>query len=324
MTLSIASGRPFTAAVTFAALLAAAWTPAPARAAWRATSATTVTVAYNNGITFDRRDRAFFFSGVSSATNSGLYRTDSRVRVTAANPSVIPTTKEGYNHIGDLSFDAVRRRVLLPLECYYPALGGNTCGVGAIGVADPLTLRFLYYVNLDAAQIKKAMWSEISPDGRWIWTSSGRHLLLYRAAAVSREAARRQRSGSGGAIRGKDMGAVLPASGVTGATFYKDALSKVPRLLLALNRGTYSEVVSYRIGTARDGSPTILCGPTRELRVERSPIASESEGLTVAGVATRAKPLGGVLDWLMLPKLTPSTLFSRILSYAAAPALRLR
>jgi hypothetical protein len=160
------------------------WGAAAAMAGWRASSTTRASIAYNNGITFDQAGGDFLFDGPDSLANSGLHRTGSKLEPAAANPAVIPPTTEGYNHIGDLSFDPARDRVLLPLECYYPGSGtaGNTCGSGAIGVADPVTLPFLYYVNLSRSQIKKAMWAEISPDGHWIWTSSGTHLLAYQAS----------------------------------------------------------------------------------------------------------------------------------------------
>jgi len=297
------------------------WAAAPALAGWGPSTTTTASIAYNQGITFDQARGEFFFTGVSSTTNSGLYRTNPRLVETAANTAVIPATSEGYNHAGDLSFDPVRRRVLLPLECYYPASGGNTCGVGAIGVADSVTLRFLYYVNLDPAQIKKAEWDEISPDGRWIWTSSGTHLLAYPASELSQTTAARQRTGALGGITGRDLGPVLPSGGVTGATFYQDALTRVPRLLLALNRGTYSEVVSYDIGTARDGAPTLLNStPRTEITVARSSADNESEGLATTATVNRVNPLGGVLHWQMLPSITPSTVYSRILSFRPAPA----
>ena len=35
------------------------------------------------------------------------------------------------------------------------------------------------------------MWAEVSPDGRLVWTSSGRDLLAYRTAAITRAAAAR-------------------------------------------------------------------------------------------------------------------------------------
>ena len=296
--------------------MTAGWGAAPALAGWRHADTTTASIAYNNGLTFDPAGGSFFFDGVSSITNSGLYRTNAKLAVAAANPAVIPATREGYNHTGDLSFDPVGRRVLLPLECYYPASGGNTCGVGAIGVADPVTLRFLYYVNLDPAQIKKAMWAEISPDGRWIWTSSGTHLLAYPASAVNRTIADRQRAGALGGIVGQDLGAVLPATGVTGATFYQDALTRTPRLLLSLNRGTYFEVVSYQTSA---GDRLLSTAPSTEIAVQRSALDAEPEGLAVTGAGHTVNPLGGVLHWLMLPAITPSSLYSRILSYQPVP-----
>jgi hypothetical protein len=298
----------------------AAWAATPARAGWRASAETRASVAYNNGITFDPLRREFFFDGVTSTTNSGLYRTDSRLVQMGANGSVIPPSREGYNHIGDLSFDPVLRRMLLPMECYYPSSGGDTCGVGAIGVADPITLRFSYYVNLAPAQIKKAMWAEVSPDGRWIWTSSGTHLLVYRAADVNHDTAEHQRAGKIGGIVGRDLGSVLPTSSVTGATFYQDALTRVPRLLLALNRGTYSEVVSYPT-TSGDRWPKLLSSvPTSEITVARSDVDNESEGLAITGPTKSPSPLGGVLHWQMLPLITGSSLYSRILNYMPIPA----
>jgi hypothetical protein len=301
-------------------IVLAGWSADPALAGWQASNATKTSIAYNQGVSFDQAHGDFFFDGVSSTTNSGLYRTDSKLVQTGANTAVIPPTREDYNHAGDLSFDPVARRVLLPLECYYPSAGGNTCGIGAIAVADPVSLRFLYYVNLDTTQIQKAMWAEISPDGRWIWTSSGRQLLVYRASDVNPTTAGRQRAEALGGIRARDLGSVLPTSGVTGAAFYQDVFTRVPRLLLALNRGTYSEVISYPTGTARDGSPTLLGSPRSEITVPQSASDHESEGLAVTGAGVALRPLGGVLDWQMLPVITPSSVFSRILSYLPAPA----
>ena len=298
----------------------AGWGAAPAMAGWRPSALTPASIAYNQGISFDPARRDFFFTGVSSLTSSGVYRTNSRLVQTAANGAVLPATREGYNHAGDLSFDPVGRRLLLPLECYYPASGGNTCGTGAIGVADPVSLRFLYYVNLNAAQIQKAMWAEVSPDGRWIWTSSGTHLLVYRAVDVNAAAAARQRAEKRAGITATDLGSVLPSAGVTGAAFYQDVFTRAPRLLLALNQGTYSEVISYPTGSARNGTPTLTGTPRSEITVPRSASENESEGLAVTGAGVALNPLGGVLDWQMLPELTPTSFFTRILSYLPTPA----
>jgi hypothetical protein len=303
--------------MTIAAIPAIAAAPALQR--WRHSATTTASIAFNQGITFDQARGDFFFDGVSSATNSGLPRTNSKLTLMAANSAVIPATKEGYNHAGDLSYDPFRQRILIALECYYPGSGGNTCGSGAIGVTDPVTLRMLYYINLDAAQISKAMWVEISPDGRWIWTSSGTHLLAYPAAEVNRATANRQRRGAPGGIVGKDLGAVLPTSTVTGATFYGNPRTGHARLLLALNRGTYSEVISY--ATSRRGRSPALAGGTRrtEITVDRSSSNNESEGLATTRAGKSGQPLRGELHWLMLPLLTRSSLVSRILSYLPLP-----
>jgi hypothetical protein len=302
-------------AVALASALAG-WLAAPTLAAWRLNSTNAASIAYNQGIAFDQRLGGFFFDGVSSIFNSGLYRTDSSLTQRAGTFAVIPSTVEGYNHLGDLSVDPTGRRVLLPLECFYPNSGGNTCGTGAIGVANPATLQFRYYVNLDRPQIQKAMWAEIDPDGRWIWTSSGHHLLAFSAADVSQATARRQRTGEAGGIVGKDLGAVLPTSEVTGAAFYEDSLTRVPRLLLSLNRGTYFEVVSFATGIAQDGAPTLLAtSPTSEITLARSSLDDEPEGLTVTSSATGSAPLGGLLHWQTLPA---SKFYTRILNYLPA------
>jgi hypothetical protein len=297
------------------------WQAAPAFAGWKLNSTRTTSVAYNQGITFDPARGDFFFVGVDSTRNSALYRTDSALSSQAANTAVIPSTKQGYNHVGDLSFDAKNvsstdtgtARVLLPLECYYPSSGGNTCGSGAIGVVDPSSLAFLYYVRLWTGQIQKAMWDEVSPDGRWIWTSSGTHLLAYSATDVNKTTADNQLAGVWGGISGKDLGPVLPTGSVTGGAFYTDPVTGTSRLLVALNRGTYFQTVSYDVGTASDGSPVLLSTtPRTEVTVTQSSSNNESEGLASTGIFAGSYPLGGVLHWQMLPSIK---LYSRILNY---------
>ncbi len=300
-----------------AAIVLSGWSASRAMAAWRLTGRTYASIAYNQGVAFDQSQGLFFLDGVVSATNSGLYRTNAGLSLQAARFSVIPPTVEGYNHSGDLSFDpgtplragtlqgAGRShrgsRLLLPLECYYPARGGNTCGTGAIGVADPQSLRFLYYVTLDRAQIQKAMWDELSPDGNWIWTSSGKRLLVYRNADVNAQTAARQRAGLAGGIVGRDLGPVLPSANVTGAAFDIDPATGAPRLWLSLNLGTSFEVVSYDTGVAA-GSPTIL-SPTAtvEITVKKSFNDNEPEGLTMTAAVRGSLALGGTLHWQMLP-----------------------
>lgn len=303
------------------------WLATPALADWGLNSTSGASVAYNQGMTFDQAHGNFFFDGVSSTSNSAVYRTTSALSRTASNTAVIPTdpqaNPQGYNHAGDLSFDPVnvsitdtgKTRVLLPLECYYPdRTPSNTCGSGAFGVVDPTTLSFLYYVKLWTPQIQKAMWDEITPDGHWIFTSAGTHLLAYNAADINKQRADYQLQGVWGGLGGKDLGAVLATSNVSGAAFY--VVSGVPRLFLALNLGTSFQVVSYGIGAASDGTPVLLSStPTVETSLNQSSSNNEPEGLAVTDLFNGSYPLGSVLHWQMLPSIKLS---SRILNYTAS------
>lgn len=299
----------------------AAWLPAPAFAGWRLTGTRVTSIAYNQGIAFDQAQDSFFLDGVSSTTNSGLYRTSPGLSLQAARFAVLPPTPEGYNHAGDLTVGpgagpGSADRVLLPLECYYPSAGGNTCGTGALGVADPRTLRLRYYVDLDRSQIQKAMWAEVSPDGNWIWTSSGADLLAYRSSDVNPATAARQRAGTAGGIMGVDLGPVLPSSEVTGAAFSAGPSPGTARLFLSLNLGTTFEVVSYVTGTGAGGTPTLVSPtPQTEITVPQSFSNHEPEGLAVTAPGV-SPALGGVLHWQMLPALP---LWSSILNYTPGP-----
>jgi hypothetical protein len=237
-------------------------------------SATPIPLTYYQGISSS--PGRLYFDGIEA----GLYRTDRRLAQRAARPLEIPpavTAAVGFNHIGDITWDARQGgRVLLPLECYTPgaANGGNTCGWGAIGVADPTTLAWRYAVKLDRAQIAKAMWAEVSPDGQRLWTSAGRDLLAYRTADVSR----RHALPGGRPIRAvRRLRGAVPPTGVTGAAFYHG------RLLLAGQSGTLFEVWSVNVATGR-----------RRLEIQRR-INGESEGLDVVDA------LGGVLHWIVTP-----------------------
>ena len=264
----------------------------PAHAAdpgrWAHTNTSTVPLYYYQGITNDP-SKDFYFDGI----HVGLYRTNSTLGEEARNDDVIPPQvhlTEGYNHIGDISWDARENgRVLLPLECYYPQSpnGGNTCpqslpsgtpsGTGAFGVADDETLQWKYYVKLDPAYIKKAMWAELSPDRQLIWTSSGNDLLAYRADEVNQ-----QNAVGGLGARALQPARILkdavPPSRITGATFYQG------RLYVAGQDTPEFQVWSIDTETG-----------ARQLEIERD-IVGESEGLTVA-----PGQLGGVLHWLIQP-----------------------
>ena len=136
---------------------------------------------------------------------------------------------EGYNHIGDISWDAREGgRLLLPLECYFPGEpnGGNTCQTGSIGVADPQSLQWRYYVKLDPTEIRKAMWNEVSPDGELVWTSSGDDLLAYRSTDVAQANA----GPAGAPIHSvRRLVDAVPPSGITGATFVAGGCSSPDR-----------------------------------------------------------------------------------------------
>ena len=182
-------GRRLIAAVASAALAAAIAAPGPASGAdpgrWRLAQTDSVPLSYFQGLTHSAAG-SWFFDGITV----GLFRTDRALVQKASNPSALTPdlTAQGFNHVGDLTWDAREGgRLLLPLECYVPGQpnGGNTCGRGAIGVTDPATLKLRYAVGLDPADIAKAMWAEVSPGGSELWTSSGRDLLAYDVAAIA-------------------------------------------------------------------------------------------------------------------------------------------
>ena len=254
------------AAVTCVLAACVAATPAhgsdPGR--WKLTGTTSLPILYYQGVTVDPA-RNLYFDGVYV----GLYRTDSGFTETGRTDDVIPPEvhlREGYNHIGDISYDrAEGGRVLLPLECYVPngPNGGNPCLHGSIGVADPRTLQWRYYVKLDPAEIPKAMWNEVSPDGTLLWTSSGDDLLAYRMADITAANAAPEHAPIHSVRR---LRGAVPPSGITGATFIDG------RLYVAGQGGGPFRVYSIDLA---DGS--------RRLEIERR-IVGESEGLVTAAL----------------------------------------
>jgi hypothetical protein len=271
--------KVLTAAAT---LVAALVVVQPAGAAdpgrWRETGRSTVPLYYYQGIASS--PDALFFNGIYT----GLYRTDRDLAEQQRNDDVFPFVvhlTENYDHIGDIAWDAREGgRVLLPVECYYPFLApgqddeNNTCNTGSFGVADPVTLKWRYYVKLDPAEIPKAMWVAVSPDGELLWTQSGRDLLAYRAADVNPSNA----APSGPvikAVRRVKNGA--PPSGITGAAFSNGIM------YAASQDGDTFQVWSIDVGTGQ-----------RQLEIERQ-VVGESEGIDFfAG-------LGGTLHWLIQP-----------------------
>lgn len=268
--------RRLTAAIATAALLAALAAAGPASGAdpgrWRLAQADRVPLSYFQGVTHSAAG-SWFFDGITV----GLYRTNRGLVQQADDPSALTPdlTAQGFNHIGDLTWDPREGgRLLLGLECYVPGTpnGGNTCGRGAIGVADPATLKLRYAVGLDPADIAKAMWAEVAPGGHELWTSSGRDLLAYDTAAIVPGAAAPLRP-----VR--RLAGAVPPSGVTGAAFYRG------RLLLAGQDGGALQVWSVDVAGAT--------APVLEL--ELPGVAAESEGLDVLDAR------GGVLHWLLTP-----------------------
>jgi hypothetical protein len=287
------------ALITGAALPAAAYGADPGR--WFMTGFSRTKIEYYQGVTSDPGRRLFF-----DGRFVGLYRTTAALSETARVANAIPpsvASTEGYNHIGDLTWDAAEGgRLLLPLECFSPGLPGgpNTCGTGSIAVADPETLAWRYYVKLDPADIKKAMWAEVSPDGTLVWTSSGNDLLAYRSSDIS------SANAAPGAVPIRPVGRLagaVPPSGITGATFHQG------RLFLAGQRAGAFQVWSIDVASG-----------ARQLEIERE-FSGESEGLDDVDV------LGGVLHWQIQP-------FSRmptfgigggaLLHFVPAGTLRLR
>jgi hypothetical protein len=221
----------------------------------------------------------FLFVGVFQ----GGYRTGPDLQTLASNGALIPPAVQadpGFNHIGDPTFDrAEGGRLLAPMECYFPGTpnGGNTCRQGGIGVVDPTTLAWRYWVRLDPADIPKAMWAEVSPDGKLLWTSSGKDLLAYATADIS--LAHAATSSASTPIRPvRRLVGAVPPSGVTGAAFVGR------RLLLAGELNGYLQVRSVDLQTGAQRPEITLLG-----------VSAESEGLDLLDAR------GGELHWLLSP-----------------------
>jgi hypothetical protein len=258
-------------------LVGSAHSAPPPKEGWVETGNSRVPLEYFQGVTSDQ-SRDLYFDGVFV----GLYRTDSNLVEEARNGDPIPpdvTQRDRYNHIGDITWDKREGgRVLLPLECFFPFIG-NFCRTGSIGVADAETLQWRYYVKLDPALIDKAMFAEVSPNGKLLWTSNGglnggHDLLAYDISEITPANA---------APDGPLLKPVIvlpnavPPGGITGATFYKH------KFLVANQSGTLFRVWSIDLN---DGS--------RKVELEKQ-VLGESEGLDIV------KALGGTLHWLITP-----------------------
>jgi hypothetical protein len=270
--------KPLRTAALATLLAIALCAPAAAKdpGRWTLSGWSNVSNLYWQGVTSAGPSGPLYFSGLVD----GLHRTNRWLSQPATISPAIPASVnavEGYNHVGDISFDGRDgKRVLLPLECYSPGgpNGGNTCGTGAIGTADPDTLTFRYYVKLDPAEIAKAMWVEAGPDGL-LWTSSGNDLLAYRAADVSLANAS---PGAPPIHSVRRLAGAVPPSGVTGAAF------RSGRLFLAGAEGSTYQVWSINLATG-----------SRRLEVQLKHVQGEAEGLHVTSL------LGGSLHFLVAP-----------------------
>jgi hypothetical protein len=174
------------AAIALAVLAGFAFA-APAIAAdpgrWVVTSAPRVPNDFRQGLAGDGAGNVFF-----SGPFNGIHKTRS-LKQLAANDAAIPqdvADREQYNHIGDIAFDGAEGgRLLLPLESYRPLeQDQNPSKTGSIGVMSAATLHWSHYVKLDPAEIPKAQWIAVAPDGLF-WTPTGKDLLAYRLADLS-------------------------------------------------------------------------------------------------------------------------------------------
>jgi hypothetical protein len=273
--------RTGAALAALVALIAVLATAGSARAAdpgrWIEVGNTQVPIEYFQGITSDQH-RNLYFDGFFS----GLYGTNSDLLEFARAFNVIPgdvSQREGYNHIGDITWDKREGgRVLLPLESFIPGIG-NPSKTGSVGVADPATAQWRYYVKLDPAYIDKTMWAEVSPDGKLLWTSNGalnggHDLLAYDMSEITAANA----APNGPLLKPvRILPGAVPPTGITGATFYKH------ELFLAGQSGSLFQV--WAVDTD-DGS--------RQLELEKQ-VFGESEGLDIV------KALGGILHWQITP-----------------------
>jgi hypothetical protein len=273
-------GRGRSLTIALAAVLAATLSVASAASAqdpgrWLLTGASSIPENYWQGLTSDPSDSQLFFIGPAQ----GLWQTNMQLVQTAANDKTIPSDLRhsvGYNHVGDPTWlDGEGGRIVLPMECYDPSADpSNTCGKGAFGIADPSTLAFRYYVQLDPKFIPKAMWAETSPNGKLIWTSSGNDLIAYRASQVTQANA----GPSGPELKPvKTLVGAVPPSGISGAVF------RHGQLLLAGSSDHDYQVWAVDTNTGE-----------RKLKLEMH-VCGESEGLDLFS------ELGGRLHWLIAP-----------------------
>jgi len=330
-----------TGAAVVLALAAAARAADPGR--WTGVGHTPVPLEYFQGVAPDPYGNLYFdgiFTGVFAARPVDVPAVGWRTVETARNENVIPpavTAAEGYEHIGDPTWAPTRPdedpavaallgdrgRLLLPLECFAVdgrlddevcpdgsqagALPGELPSTGAIGVVDAASLTWQYYVKLDEGALRKAMWAELSPNGKLLWTQGGagtergepgRDLLAFPAAAIA--PANATTPGLGGPkLKPKVVlrGAVPPPdprgdgkpTQITGATFFAGRL-----LLATQTRLPTGDADLFQVWSLDVDSCELVTGCDRRLEIERE-LVGESEGLATTCT------FDGVLHWLVAP-----------------------
>jgi hypothetical protein len=223
---------------------------------------------YRQGIASNVKTGDVFFAG----SFEGVYRTRGGVDELKANAHVIPKDvmrNEKFNHIGDVAFDASGGgRLLLPLESYAPfEEDTNPSDTGAIGVVDPTTLAWQYYVKLDQSEIAKAQIIAIDPSGLF-WTITDDDLLAYNLADLT--------PGAGPIHSVKRLDNVAP-DGAGGAVVLGN------RIFLSTQTGEVDRIVSIDLATGASRTEIEMPGKL------------EAEGLDLGPY------LGGLLHWELVP-----------------------
>jgi len=254
-----------------AAVAGAAPAQAASPAAWVATSTSSVSSDYRQGLAGDTSGNVFF-----SGAFVGIHRTRDLVDK-ATNSNAIPPDvqqREQYNHIGDIAWDpAEGGRILLPLESYAPfAPDKNPSKTGSIGVMDPATLKWRYYVKLDPLEIPKTQWVATDPTG-FVWTLSGTDLLAYRMSEVTQSNA----APDGPLLHAAQRLVNAAPNGAGGAAYLRG------RLYMSTGAATANKLVSVDTVTGAARTEYELTGNL------------EAEGVDVGAY------LGGILHWELVP-----------------------
>ena len=261
-----------------AAVLGAAPAAAEDPGRWSLVRVSTIPLLYYQGVA-DGPPGSLSFSGFV-----GICRTDLALRQTAANRRRHPpggqATPRATTTSATSTWDAARGRrgCCCRSSATTPGSpnGGNTCApaTGSIGVADPGTLAWRYYVKLDPAEITKAMWVEASPDGSLCGPRTARTCSRYALADITPANA----APSGRAIRPvRRLSGAVPPSGITGATFHGG------RLFVAGQGGRAHQVWSIDLATG-----------ARRLEIERA------DHRRVRGPGD-GEARGGLLHWQVMP-----------------------